>query len=60
MTNPETEAAGAASPASTLPERSDAMMSVVLGHDLMGATWRLGLYLLVVGIVLASIAALVR
>jgi hypothetical protein len=45
--------------ADALPERSDRLLERALGRDLQGATLRSGLYLLVIGAVLATIAWLV-
>lgn len=46
--------------ADAFPERSDRWLTLALGRDLQGATLRGALYLLVAGVLLATIAALVR
>jgi hypothetical protein len=46
--------------ANAFPERSDRWLEFGLGRDLQGATLRGALYLLGVGVVLATIAAFVR
>ena len=43
-----------------LPERSDRLLALVLGRDLQGATLRLILYLVILGAVVATVAALAR
>jgi hypothetical protein len=45
-------------PAATLPESSDRMLAAALGRNLQGATLRLMLYLVILGAVLATVAAL--
>jgi hypothetical protein len=52
---------GSPTPATVaLPERSDHLLALALGRDLQGATLRLVRYLVILGVVLATIATLAR
>lgn len=59
MSSHEDDPANALPPSGRFHERSDEWIAMVLGPDLQGATLRGGIYLMAVGVVLATIAALV-